>query len=66
MAVPETDIVRGEMRIVGPIHGVALNTMVVLYDDPPWKFEMKQFVSQEQLERYAFEHQLVIKQNESP
>lgn len=64
MDVPATDIVRGELRIDRPVHGVALNCIQVLYEDPPWVWEMKQFVSQEALERYALENKLVVKRNE--
>lgn len=48
------------MRIIGVIHrGTAINTMVVPYASPD-EWEMKQFVSEQQLHDYAHAHNLVV------
>lgn len=48
----------GTLRQVGVVHG-CMNFMLTWADDPnDWEF--KQFVSQEQLEAFAAEHNLVI------
>lgn len=53
-----TSTPQGELRYVGKVHG-ALNFHVMWYDDPEdWQF--KQFVSQEQLEKFAAENNLTI------
>jgi hypothetical protein len=58
------DIVIGYIRVTGWIHGrSALNAIVTYYDDPENWF-MKQFVSQEQLEKFARENSLAIQRNE--
>lgn len=50
----------GELRIIGVIHrGTAINAMVVPYADPD-EWEMKQFVSEQQLHDYAHAHNLVV------
>lgn len=49
----ETDIVRGELRVLGQLHGgVALNTIVTYYIDPQ-NWTMKQFVSQQELDQFV-------------
>lgn len=54
----ETATFRGTIKIIGMVHG-ALNTIVWLNKAPAdWVF--KQFVSQEELERFAQEEQLII------
>jgi hypothetical protein len=53
-----TDIVLGKIELAGKVHG-ALNGVVTFYDDPD-NWLMKQFVSQEQLEQFAKENQLMI------
>jgi hypothetical protein len=56
----ETSTPQGELRIVGVIHrGTAINTMVVPYGSPD-EWEMKQFVSEQQLHDYAHAHNLVV------
>jgi hypothetical protein len=58
------DIIRGEIHVQGPIHGgAAINSLVFLYADPN-DWEMKQFVSQLQLEQYAKEHMLLIRRKD--
>ena len=59
----EISIVRGSLEITGIVHGVAMNTLITMYDDPQ-NWEMKQFVSQEALEQYAQENNLIISQKE--
>ena len=55
------DLVLGEIKILGWIHGgTALNTLVTLYATPD-EWEMKQFVSQLQAENFARENALVIR-----
>lgn len=60
----ETDILRGEITILGPIHGgLAINTIVTYYEDPQnWSF--KQFVSDAQIRDFARQEMLVIKKQE--
>lgn len=54
----ETSIAQGRIEIKGTVHG-ALNTLVTFFASPEdWEF--KQFVSQEALEKYALENQLII------
>lgn len=53
-----TDIILGKIEIAGKVHG-AMNGVVTLYEDPE-NWLMKQFVSQEQLEQFARENQLII------
>lgn len=53
-----TNIVQGELRLVGKVHG-ADNYVLTWYDDPDdWEF--KQFVSQEQLDKFVSENNVVI------
>lgn len=59
----ETSIVRGSLEITGVVHGVAMNAIVTMYDDPQ-NWEMKQFLSQEALEQYAQENNLIISTKE--
>ncbi len=48
----------GELREAGKAHGVP-NFTLIWYDDPSdWEF--KQFVTQEQLEQFAAENNLLI------
>lgn len=53
-----TGIVLGKIELAGKVHG-ALNGVVTFYDDPE-NWVMKQFVSQEQLEQYAKENDLMV------
>lgn len=58
------NVVRGRIRLVGKVHG-ALNTIVEYFEphpdvDPSVGFVFKQFVSPEQLERFASEEMLAI------
>lgn len=56
-----TSIVQGELRLVGKVHG-ADNYILTWYDDPDdWEF--KQFVSQEQLDKFVSENSLIIKES---
>lgn len=57
--MPET-VIQGTIRILGTIHGgAAMNTIITLYEYPD-DWEMKQFVSVEEMERYATENLLAI------
>ena len=54
----EINTVQGKIEIKGTVHG-AINTIVFLFASPQdWEF--KQFISQEELEQYAFEHHLQV------
>lgn len=54
------DVVQGEIRVLGPIHGgAAINTIVTFYSAPN-DWEMKQFVTQIQLDEYARDNSLAI------
>lgn len=56
----ETTIVQGELIVQKIVHGAAINTMVVPFDDPQgWYFQ--QFPTLELLQQFAAEHMLVIK-----
>ncbi len=57
--MPGTDIPAGRIRAVGKVHGVP-NFIVEWDGDDPDDWEFKQFVSQEQLEKFATENNLVI------
>ena len=57
------DHIRHNLEITGVVHGVAMNSIVTMYDDPQ-NWEMKQFVSQEALEQYAQENSLIISTKE--
>lgn len=60
-----TSIIQGEIQVLGPIHGgSAINTLVYLYATPD-EWEMKQFVSQIQLEQYAAANMLAIMRKEN-
>jgi hypothetical protein len=61
--MPETHTLQGELIIGNIVHGAALNCMVVLYNDPD-NWEFKQFATNEQMETFAMEHQLVMKRKE--
>lgn len=64
MDTHETAIVRGEIHVQGEIHGgAAINALVFLYADPN-DWEMRQFVSQLQLEQYARENMLLIRRKD--
>ncbi len=59
--MPETNIPSGNLRFAGKTHGVR-NYILTWFDDPEdWSF--KQFVSQEQLEVFAAENNLLIVEN---
>ena len=54
----ETNIVQGKIEIRGRAHG-AINAIVYRFEDPSdWEF--KQFVSQEELDRFASDNNYVI------
>lgn len=53
-----TDIILGKIEMAGSVHG-AMNGVVTLYACPEEWF-MKQFVSQEQLEEFARDNQLMV------
>lgn len=56
--MPGTSIAQGELRLVGKVHG-ADNYVLTWYDDPDdWEF--KQFVSQEQLDKFVAENNLIL------
>lgn len=55
----ETAIVRGSIKLVGTVHG-AMNTVVTMDFAQPNVWEFKQFVTPEQLDAFATEHQLQI------
>lgn len=60
--MPETHIPQGELVVGVVVHGTALNCMVVPYTSPEnWCF--KQFTSDDQLERFALEHKLIIRRS---
>lgn len=50
---------QGELRLVGRVHGVN-NYILTWYGDPPEEFEFKQFVSQEQLDNFVTENNLIL------
>ena len=53
-----TDIVQGELRVVGEAHG-SINTMEVYYDAPDeWAF--RQFVTDLQMHEYARTNSLTV------
>lgn len=53
MQETDTALCRGTIRVLGLLHGgVALNTMVT-YFDHPHEWEMKQFVSQQELDEFV-------------
>lgn len=56
--MPETDIPAGKIRPVGKVHGVP--NFIVEWAGDPEDWEFKQFVSQEQLEAFASENNLII------
>lgn len=59
----ETSIVQGRIKVLGLIHGTVLNTIITIFgDEEEWFY--KQFVSQEQLEAFALEHNLAISKEE--
>ncbi len=54
---------QGELIIGNIVHGAAINCMVVPYEDPSaWFFQ--QFATNELMETYAMEHNLVMKRKE--
>ena len=55
----ETSIVRGSVKFVGMVHG-AMNTIVTLDFNKPDDWEFKQFISEDQLQRFATENELQI------
>lgn len=58
-----TGIIQGTIKVVGKVHG-ALNTIVSMYGfEDQWFF--KQFVSPEEMEKYAVDNTLAIQQQES-
>lgn len=57
----ETSIPQGELRVGKIIHRAALNCLIVPHANPEEWF-MKQFLSTEEVERYAAEHNLTITQ----
>ena len=59
----EIHTLQGELIVGGVVHGQALNCTVVPYDDPSDWF-MVQFVTQQELDKYAMENKLVVKYQE--
>lgn len=62
--MPVTHTLQGELIIGNIVHGAAINCMIVPYDKPDEWF-MQQFLTNELLETFAMEHQLVIKRKEN-
>jgi hypothetical protein len=56
--MPQVD---GRIRFVGKVHGV--RNYIIEWADDPEGWEFKQFVSQEQLEAFATENNLIILEN---
>jgi hypothetical protein len=64
----ETDIVQGEIKILGNAHG-AVNTIVRFFNphplvSPEVGWFMRQFVSEDELTNFAREHQLILRKEE--
>ena len=55
----EIGILQGSIKVVGKVHG-ALNTVVTWDFNQPDVWEFKQFVTDEQLDRFATENHLQI------
>jgi hypothetical protein len=61
--MPETHTLQGEMIIGTMVHG-ARNCMIVPYNDPSnWFF--KQFLTNDLMEQFAMEHNLVMKREDN-
>ena len=57
--MPETHTLQGELIIGNMVHG-ARNCMIILYNDPSnWFFQ--QFLTNELMEQFAMENNLVMK-----
>lgn len=59
-----TSTAQGELIIGSLVHGAAVNCMIVPFSDPEEWF-MKQFFSRGELEQYALENSLIIKEKEA-
>ena len=60
MAEYGTSIPQGEMTILKRIHGTAINTLIVPYEEPgDWSF--KQFPTLEMAQDFALEFNLIVK-----
>lgn len=57
----ETNTPAGRLRFVSKVHGA--NNYILEWFDDPEDWEFKQFVSQEQLEAFASENNLLIVEN---
>jgi hypothetical protein len=62
----ETDIVQGEIKVMGNAHG-SLNTIVRFFSPHPLVtpevgWFMKQFISEDEMADFVREHQLIIRQ----
>ncbi len=55
----ETNIPQGQLEFKNIVHG-AQNYLLTWFDDPE-NWEFKQFVSQEQLDEFAAENNLIVK-----
>ena len=60
----ETHTLQGELIVGKIVHGAAINCTVVPYNDPDNWF-MQQFLTNELMEQFAMEHQLVIKREDN-
>ena len=59
----ETDTLRGELRVLGLIHGgAAINTILTYYENPD-DWVMKQFVSEAQLHQFARDEMLAVRKD---
>lgn len=54
---------QGELIIGSLVHGAAVNCMIVPYSDPT-DWYMRQFFSRAEMEQYALENRLIIKERE--
>jgi hypothetical protein len=57
-----TRTVQGDLIVGGIVHGCAINCTVVPYGDEQDGWFMKQFLTRQQMEDYAREHSLLIKE----
>lgn len=57
--MPAIDTPLGEIKIIGTVHGVALNCLVVRYREPS-DWEMKQFMTQGEFDDYVRAEKLLV------
>jgi hypothetical protein len=62
--VSATDTAQGELIIGNVVHGAAVNCMIVPFASPD-EWYMKQFFSRGELEQFALENALIIKEKEA-